>query len=525
MAAHGASELGETLRRTKGFPTLRRAELDYRLRRTALVVLALTAFGLALAGATVAFEGHADAGVVVDSSGTVASVSTTGFAWRDGVRPGQRVLATSRADSVDGWSIETEGPAGPILSREQPLVDALRSSLPFGLLGLGCGCLGLIFLRGNREWVLPATCLALVGASIPLQLANDTLSAPALLLAAVAPAWWATWRLRDHPLVAALVALGCGTILVLWASAHFSGANDAAIDHARRAVALGGAGLLMVDRAVQSRPARLGHVSPLQLMWILGAGAAIAVGLALVSFGSFPAPIVAFVVVLGLLMARPLGSMIGRRVEMALMADLRAHVAADVAEEERGRLARELHDTPLQELSAVIRRLELVPDAQAETASLHAVADQLRSLAIDLRPPMLDDLGLGAALDFLAEQSSSDGVHVVHEIADSTGLEPGSRPPPAVELAMYRIAREAVTNALHHATATAVRISASIDKAAIDLLISDNGSGLSRDMTQRASGRGRLGITSMRRRAQAIGAEFAIDGAAPGTRISVTWRA
>jgi signal transduction histidine kinase len=525
MEANSSSELGETLRRSKGFPTLSRADFDYRLRRTALVVLALAAFGTAVTGTTVALEGHADAGVVVDSSGRVASVSTTGFAWRDGIRPGQIVLATSKADALDGWSIETAGPDGPITSREKPIVSALRNSLPFGLLALACGCLALVFLRSNREWVLPATCIALVGSSIPLLLANDPLSAPTLFLAAFAPAAWASWRLRRRPLLAAGVAIGCGAVLVLWAGAHFSGANDAALDQVRRVMALGGTGLLMADRAVQSRGLRLGHGSPFQLLWVLAAGAVIAIGLALIYFAAFPAPIVAIVVVLGLLVARPLRSMLGRRLELALMADLRAHVAEDVAEEERGRLAREIHDAPLQELSAVIRRLELVPNTGAETTSLHAVADELRSLATDLRPPMLDDLGLGAALDFLAEQSASEQVQVLPEISDSTGLEPASRPPSAVELAMYRIAREAVTNALHHATASTVRITADIDKEAIDLRISDDGTGLSREATRRASGRGRLGISSMRRRAQAIGAEFAIDGAPPGTRISVTWRA
>jgi signal transduction histidine kinase len=525
MEASSSSELGESLRRGKGFPTLSRVGFDYRLRRTVLVGLALAAFGAAVIATTAALEGRADAGVVVDSSGRVASVSTTGFAWRDGIRPGQVVLASTKADAVDGWRIETAGPDGPITSREKPILDALRDSLPFGLLALACGCLALVFLRSNREWVLPATCIAFVGSSIPLQLANDRLSAATLFLAAFVPASWASWRLRRQGVLAAGLAIGGGAVLGLWAGAHFSGANDAALDQVRRVMALGGTGLLMADRAVQSRGLRLGRISPLQFIWAIAAGAVVAIGLALIYFAAFPAPIVAIVVVLGLLVARPLRSMLGRRLELALMADLRAHVAEDVAEEERGRLAREIHDAPLQELSAVIRRLELVPDAKAETTSLHAVADELRSLATDLRPPMLDDLGLGAALDFLAEQSASDDVHVLPEIRDSTGLEPGSRPPATVELAMYRIAREAVTNALHHATASSVRITADIGKAAIDLRISDDGTGLSRDATRRASGRGRLGIASMRRRAQAIGAEFAIDGIPPGTRISVTWRA
>jgi signal transduction histidine kinase len=213
--------------------------------------------------------------------------------------------------------------------------------------------------------------------------------------------------------------------------------------------------------------------------------------------------------------------------ELALMSDLRQQVAADVAEEERGRLARELHDAPLQELSAVIRRLELVPGAAAEATSLQAVADQLRGVAIDLRPPMLDDIGLGAALDFLAEQVSTPGVLVTADLVDEMSLDHDSRPPSAVEAAIYRIVREAVTNALHHAHAGSINISGHIEKRRIDLVVEDDGVGIGREAGRRASGRGRFGLASMRRRAQAIGAELAVeprsDGTS-GTHVSVRWR-
>jgi Signal transduction histidine kinase len=525
MEANRPTELGESLRVGKGFPTLSRVAVGYRLRRTALAVIALVAFGTAIAATTAAIEGNADAGVVVDSSGHVASVSTTGFAWRDGVRPGQSVVSASKADAVDGWSIETDGPSGKVISREAPVVTALHDTLSFALLGLAAGCLALVFLRSNREWALPASCLALVGSSVPLFLANQSISGPTLFLAALVPSIWASWRLRRRPLVAGLVAAGCAAALVFWVAAHFSGDSATSIDQVRRTIALGGTGFLMADRAMQNRPLRVGRVTTRQLIWVLGTGSFVAIGLGLVYFVAFPAPIVAIAIVLGLLAVQPLRAIIGRRLEMVLMADLREYIAADVVEEERGRLARELHDAPLQELSAAIRRLELVPEAQAETNSLHAVADALRSLAIDLRPPMLDDLGLGAALDFLAEQTTSAEVNVVAELVDSTGLEPASRPPAAVELAMYRIAREAVTNALQHAKATTVYVRAKIDMKSITLEVSDNGVGMARDATRRASGRGRLGLSSMRRRAQAIGAEISIDGSHGGTWVEATWRA
>jgi signal transduction histidine kinase len=209
------------------------------------------------------------------------------------------------------------------------------------------------------------------------------------------------------------------------------------------------------------------------------------------------------------------------------MSDLRHQVAADVAEEERGRLARELHDSPLQELSAVIRRLEQVPGAQAETASLHSIADQLRSVAVDLRPPMLDDIGLSAAIDFVAEQASTPGTTVVPELIDATGLDRESRPPAAVEFAIYRIVREAVANALRHAEARSISIAGRVAPDDIDLVVDDDGIGIAREAGARASGRGRLGLASMRRRAQAIGAELTVEprgGTSGGTRVTVRWR-
>jgi two-component system NarL family sensor kinase len=244
--------------------------------------------------------------------------------------------------------------------------------------------------------------------------------------------------------------------------------------------------------------------------------------LALLYLAAFPAPLIVVITALGLLGALFLRAYLGRRLEYALTADLRAHVTADVAEEERSRLACELHDVPLQQLSGVIRRLELVPEAKSETGTLLAIADELRDVAIELHPPMLDDLGVSAALDFLAERSSTGSLLVEAQIKDLTA--PYRRPPSAVESAVFRIAYEAVNNAIEHAQASHVRITAMVSMHSIDLEIADDGKGISDDDMRRASSRGHFGVSSMRRRAQAIDADLAIEGSPQGTKVKVTWR-
>src|SRR5574338_1487902 len=104
-------ELGSSQRVSKGFPQLKPSTIEYTLGRTALAATALIAFVSAIVAATIAIEGHADAGVVFDS-GTVVSVSRTGFAWRDGIRPGQTVVSYTRAEN--GWSLVVDGFDGAI---------------------------------------------------------------------------------------------------------------------------------------------------------------------------------------------------------------------------------------------------------------------------------------------------------------------------------------------------------------------------------------------------------------------------
>ena len=522
MGRIAAAESGSSQRQGKGFPQLKRVGEAYRLRRAAVVAVAIGSFLAALVATTAAVGGHPEAGVDFDSTNRIAAVSPTGFAWRDGIRVGQVVVERSKADAPGGWRIRTLGSAGPVTSEEAPVLEALRGTVPFALFALAAACLALAFVRFNRAWVVPCSSLAFVGASAPLFLANYNLSATFLAASALVPAFGLAYARRRSPLLAASVVAAASVLVGAWAVGFATGGAVDQLEQARRVVALGGTGLLIVDRTMQNGPLRL---SPPFAVGLLLAAIVISVGLGLVFFASFPAPATAIGIVLILLILPPIRALLGRRLELALIADLRHQVAADVVDEERGRLARELHDQPLQELAAVIRRLELVPEARSETPSLMAIAEQLRTVAVDLRPPMLDDIGLGAAIDFLADEVSTPGVPVLTSLTDTTALERSSRPAQSVEFALYRIAHEAITNALKHARAHSVVVEGRISREAIDLAVVDDGIGLATDDTRRAIGRGRLGLSSMRRRAQGIGAELSIEGSSSGPRVSVSWRA
>jgi two-component system sensor histidine kinase UhpB len=212
-------------------------------------------------------------------------------------------------------------------------------------------------------------------------------------------------------------------------------------------------------------------------------------------------------------------------IEDALLADVRHQAATEAAEAERARLARDLHDVPLQELAAVIRRLEILPGTESESADLRALAGQLRNVATELRPPDLDDLGLPAALEFLAEEATTPTIPVTAEVVDDTGFGTERRPPTEVELAMFRIASEAVGNAVRHSAGSAVRVRANVAPDRVEVEISDDGAGLASEAAHDAAKRKRLGLASMRRRAEAIDAELSIDGSKHGTTVRVAWQA
>jgi signal transduction histidine kinase len=186
-------------------------------------------------------------------------------------------------------------------------------------------------------------------------------------------------------------------------------------------------------------------------------------------------------------------------------------------EAERARLAADLHDDALQEMTVLIRRLDDEGSA-ADAEIARSIADRLRDVCGDLRLPILDELGAGPALEWLVERvAQASGGEVRLQRADV------ARPPADVELAFFRIAQEALSNAVNHGSPPIrVEYRASADEAALS--ITDNGSGIPADSAALAPRSGHYGLLNMRQRADQIGARIEFGrGAGGGTSIGLRW--
>jgi signal transduction histidine kinase len=186
-------------------------------------------------------------------------------------------------------------------------------------------------------------------------------------------------------------------------------------------------------------------------------------------------------------------------------------------EEERRRVARELHDSVAQFLSSQVIRLSLL-EAQVGAADQQVAAElgalrrqasravtEVRRLIVDLRPELLDDMGLEAALGYCAQQIlGGTGADVALDVRI------GSRLPPRVELVTFRIMQEAITNIGKHAQATAVTISLQCDRAELVGQVADNGIGFD---TDGGSVRDGVGLIGMRERAVLLGGTLEISSA------------
>ncbi len=204
--------------------------------------------------------------------------------------------------------------------------------------------------------------------------------------------------------------------------------------------------------------------------------------------------------------------------------DVQAYAAALLGahEEERSRLARELHDDPLQSLVHVARRLELVgvstevaPDVADRLAGAHAelldTARRLRDLAQGLRPPALDRLGLAAALRGLVAEEE-DGADADLRL-DFTVVGAEQRLVPECELGLYRIAQEALHNALEHASPTRVTVSLGFEESLVHLSVANDGTGFDPAVSPDHA---HLGLRGMRERAGLLGGTLTIDSSPDG---------
>lgn len=198
-----------------------------------------------------------------------------------------------------------------------------------------------------------------------------------------------------------------------------------------------------------------------------------------------------------------------------------------IQEEERRAISRELHDDIGQTLAALkigLHRLTNAPAggqpalvAECLGAATGAL-EKLRQLAMELRPPQLDQLGLKEALEWLAErQSAVSGIVVT---CKSAGAE--ARAPALIESACYRIAQEALNNATKHAKAKQVAINIESDGALLKLVVRDDGVGFDEPSErQRVIRSGSMGLIGMEERAQLAGGRLKLRSV-PGAGTTVS---
>ncbi|MEW6244715.1 MAG: PAS domain S-box protein [Bacillota bacterium] len=198
-------------------------------------------------------------------------------------------------------------------------------------------------------------------------------------------------------------------------------------------------------------------------------------------------------------------------------------------EEERKRIARELHDTTVQALVAISRRLDLGaqeihsnPRSAKErileaTELLDATLEELRRTTRDLRPPMLDDLGLLPALEWLIARFGKEA-HVETEVlVDGTPCKLD----PDAELTVFRVVQESLNNVLKHANASRVTVSLQYGRRMVTAIVKDDGAGFGGIAEGRA--RGGLGLLGMQERAYLVGGQLTVKSKpGKGTEIRFT---
>ena len=202
-----------------------------------------------------------------------------------------------------------------------------------------------------------------------------------------------------------------------------------------------------------------------------------------------------------------------------------------VQEDERKYLARELHDTTVQTLVALIYQLDNFfagkPNlTEGETdrlrtvyKSLQKAVEEVRRFSRELRPPVLDDLGLVAGLQWLAgELNKGYGIDVIIE---AIGEE--KRLPPETELALFRIIQEALTNAAKHAGVASAQAKIVYQRNSVEVYIIDKGHGFNLPEKITSLPRdGKLGLAGIQERVQLLGGRVEIDtGKGRGTTVCV----
>jgi signal transduction histidine kinase len=205
-----------------------------------------------------------------------------------------------------------------------------------------------------------------------------------------------------------------------------------------------------------------------------------------------------------------------------------------VQEEERKKIARELHDGIGQTLSAIKfimeSTLNKIPPTSPSPQYLETVLpliqnaiEEVRRIQTDLRPPSLDDLGILATLSWFCReyQKIYSGIRVDREIEIGEQEVPDS-----LKTVIYRVLQEAANNIAKHSEATRVRLSLRKKEEGIELVIEDNGKGFDpREILSGERDRRGFGLASMRERTEFSGGSFSIESKeGSGTRVRALWK-
>ncbi|HWJ21129.1 MAG TPA: sensor histidine kinase [Gemmatimonadaceae bacterium] len=191
-------------------------------------------------------------------------------------------------------------------------------------------------------------------------------------------------------------------------------------------------------------------------------------------------------------------------------------------DEERSRIARELHDSTAQTLAALAYQIAALgrdhPEVAHRVATLRELAgaalEEVRALSHSVHPRVLDDLGLVAALEWLSRQTAERTGLDITVVADAGVRAASAAARPEVSAALYRVAQESLRNAERHAFgATRVNVTVIGEGNALRLDVEDDGPGF--DVAAAVARRPGMGLTSMRERVELVGGELWIESA-PG---------
>lgn len=525
---------------------IQRLRLDPRAPRDWGLTATVAAATLSLAvGSWLWWRGSVDLGLDLGERDgiVVARVAPEGLAWRSGIRAGMKVVDVNGSDpekEIPESEIQeltvAGGPLGQYGTGERGSLEAsLRDSgslLAISALLIGAG---LWVSRVGAWWPGARAALLVVATFVALASARAAGTPPALAMFWFVPpialiGFAATAVRLDQRSFAPLAwlalvgAIGASAVATMGAAAAWVVGNASAAEWVAplRWLSLAALAILPGAAALVAQLAGPAFVfrsneSPMLLLDLALVSVAVLVAVGALWVAT-PADVMTIVGTAGALL---LGiRTIARSALARFLTGVRERdLAIASAEAERSRLAAELHDSVLQELGSLIRHLDAAAD-RAGGKLARETAQHVRAVCGQLHHPVLDDLGAGPALEWLGAQSSDRG-----DVEIDLRVTQDARPPREVELAAFRIAQEAIANALHHGKPP-IKVAYQSTALKVRLSVCDHGPGFDSALAARAAASGHFGLVNMRVRAAQVQGSLAIrPGPVGGTEVVFIWQA